>query len=126
MKLLQINTVGNWGSTGRIVENIGLAALQQSWQSYIACARNIRTSSSKVIKIANNFEIYFNALWYRIFDNDSPLSKISTKKLISKIKEISPDVIHLHNTHGYYINNHEVSIQLDDYILLRTLGEYDC
>ncbi len=105
MKLFQVNTVGNWGSTGRIAEEIGKVAQTYGWESYIACARNIRESSSKIIKIANKFEIYFNVLWYRIFDNDSPISILSTKRLISKIEKISPDIIHLHNTHGYYIHN---------------------
>ena len=116
MKLLQINTVGNWGSTGRIAEEIGKVAQTYGWESYIACARNIRESSSEIIRIGSSLGIYFNVIWNRIFDCDSPISKIATKKLISKIKEISPDVIHLHNTHGYYIHN---------YTLLKFLVEYN-
>lgn len=115
-KLLQINTVGNWGSTGRIAEDIGKTAQKKGWQTYIACARNIRESSSKIIRIGSSIEIFFNVIWNRIFDCDSPISKISTKKLISQIKELSPDIIHLHNTHGYYIHNHT---------LLNFLAEYN-
>ena len=36
MNILQINTVGNSGSTGRIAEQIGIAAMRRGWQSHIA------------------------------------------------------------------------------------------
>ena len=38
-KLLQINSVVNTGSTGRIVEQLGQWAMTQGWESYIAYGR---------------------------------------------------------------------------------------
>ena len=115
MKVIQINTVGNYGSTGRIAEQIGIAASARGWKSYIACARKLRPSASEIIKLSSPVQIAFNGLWQRIFDTDSPISKIAVKELSEAIIKISPDIIHLHNTHGYYLNNPE---------LLRFLSSY--
>lgn len=40
----------------------------------------------------------------RIFDCCGFLSKRATKQLVKQIEKIRPDVIHLHNIHGYYLN----------------------
>lgn len=115
MNLLQINTVGNIGSTGRIAEQIGLEAIRNGWESYIACARAAQ-SKSKIIRVGSKWHRYPNVLWTRIFDSDSPLAKISTLKLTNDIKKLSPDIIHLHNIHGYYLHTPT---------LLEFLGEYN-
>ena len=47
--------------------------------------------------------IYFHVFLARLGFNGHG-SYFATKKLIKKIKEINPDVIHLHNIHGYYLN----------------------
>lgn len=102
--LFQINTVINSGSTGHIAEELGKLAIQNGWESYIAYGRNPRQSSSKAIKIGSKLGIYFHVFLSRFFDRHGFGSYFATKKLIKQIKEIKPDVIHLHNVHGYYLN----------------------
>jgi len=102
--LLQINSNANVGSTGRIAEEIGLKAIENGWTSYIAYGRNARPSKSRKIKIGNKLGIYWHILITRLFDRHGLGSKKATKDLLVKIKEINPDVIHLHNLHGYYLN----------------------
>lgn len=104
LKLLQINVTANWGSTGKIAEDIGLIAKIQGWQSYMAYGRNARDSQSELIRIGTNNDIKVHVLCSRIFDNQGLNSKTSTKYFIRKIEEIKPDIIHLHNIHGYYLN----------------------
>lgn len=108
--LLQINIVGNYGSTGRIAEAIGRLALSNGWESYIAHGRFARPSKSKIIKIGSGFDVFLHVLQTRIFDRQCLGSKQATIKLVKKIKAIKPDIIHLHNLHGYYIN---ISILFD-------------
>jgi len=103
-KVLQINSVINSGSTGRIVEEIGQTAIAAGWKSYIAYGRNDRPSQSELIKIGNDWDIRMHGFQTRLFDRHGLGSKSASKELIGKIKEISPDIIHLHNIHGYYIN----------------------
>lgn len=103
-KLLQINSVVNFGSTGRIAEEIGQTAIAAGWKSFIAYGRNDRPSQSELIKIGNDWDIKMHGFQTRMFDRHGLASKSATKELIGKIKVISPDIIHLHNIHGYYIN----------------------
>lgn len=105
--LLQINILINSGSTGRIAEEIGQTAIEAGWESYIAYGREMnRTSKSHKIRIGADWDIKSHALQTRILDNHSLglSSRRATKELIKKIEQIKPDIIHLHNLHGYYIN----------------------
>ncbi|MDD3724331.1 MAG: glycosyltransferase [Bacteroidales bacterium] len=103
-KLLQLNTIVNSGSTGRIAEEIGQTAIAGGWKSFIAYGRNDRPSQSELIKIGNDWDIKMHGLQTRLFDRHGLGSRTATIELIGQIKEISPDIIHLHNIHGYYIN----------------------
>lgn len=102
--LLQINTVINSGSTGHIAENIGKLAISKGWKSYIAYGRNPKETASIPIKIGVKSSILFHVLITRLFDLHGFGSYFATKSLIKKIKKIKPDIVHLHNIHGYYIH----------------------
>lgn len=104
MKLLQINSTANWGSTGRIAEQIGDVAISLGWESYIAYGRYANKSSSHLIKIGNKVDSAWHLLCSRLFDCQGLCSRKATKRLINQIEQIKPDLIHLHNIHGYYLN----------------------
>ena len=103
-KLLQVNITANWGSHGRIAEEIGQLAMSMGWESHIAYGRWSNPSQSHLIHIGNMWDERFHGLQSRIFDNQGLASKNATKELISQIRTLSADIIHLHNIHGYYIN----------------------
>jgi glycosyltransferase involved in cell wall biosynthesis len=103
-KLLQINSVVNSGSTGRIAEEIGQTAIAAGWESYIAYGRHARTSQSELIKIGDDWDIRMHGLQTRLFDRHGLASIAATREFVEQIKKIKPDIIHLHNIHGYYIN----------------------
>jgi glycosyltransferase involved in cell wall biosynthesis len=102
--VLQINSVVNSGSTGRIAEEIGQIAIGAGWKSYIAYGRNARTSQSELIKIGSDWDIRMHGLQTRLFDRHGLASIAATREFVEQIKKIKPDIIHLHNIHGYYIN----------------------
>lgn len=102
--IIQICVEGNTGSTGRIAEEIGILAMEKGWNSYIAYGRFPRPSKSKLIKIGGKTGIYFHVFLTRLFDMHCLGSFFATRKLLKRIKEINPDIIHLHHLHGYYIN----------------------
>lgn len=103
-KILQINSNVNSGGAGRIVEQIGVQASRNGWQSYIAYGRRGNKSESETIKIGGQLDVYLHGLKSMLFDKHGFGSKTATKDLIKKIYEIDPDVIHLHGIHGYYLN----------------------
>ena len=103
-KLLQINVTANWGSTGKIAEQIGQRAMQEGWESYIAYGRMMNPSHSKLIKIGTKADVYLHYVAGNFFDSEGLASKRATKHLIREIERVKPDVIHLHNIHDHYLN----------------------
>lgn len=103
-KLLQINTVSNFGSTGRIAEDLAIIALTVGWSSFIVFGRKKRPSKSNQIHISNNLKVLFHVLQTRLFDNHGLAYGTGTRRLGKLIQAIGPDIIHLHNLHGYYLN----------------------
>ena len=104
LKLLQINVAANWGSHGRIAEEIGLEAMAQGWESYIAYGRYANPSKSHVVKIGDLFDHCLHGAQSLLLDRHGLASCGPTKKLIREIEQIKPDLIHLHNIHGFYLN----------------------
>ena len=102
--LLQINVTANWGSHGRIAENIGELAMEHGWESHIAYGRYANKSKSEIYKIGSAIDIYNHVLQTRVFDRHGLASKQATRRLIEYIDSVAPDIIHLHNIHGYYLN----------------------
>ncbi|WP_113924640.1 glycosyltransferase [Cognataquiflexum aquatile] len=102
--LFQICIEVNIGSVGRIAEQIGQVVLDNIWKSFIAYSREVNSSSSELIKIGNKLDVYYHGIETRLLDNHGFSSKKATTELVKKIKQIKPDIIHLHHLHGYYIN----------------------
>lgn len=105
MKIVQINTVAVNGSTGRIAEAIGKAAIEAGHESYIAYGRGYPgTSASQLIRIGNNWSVYEHVIATRLFDRQGLESRLATKQFLKQLDTIKPDIVHLHNLHGYFIN----------------------
>jgi putative colanic acid biosynthesis glycosyltransferase len=104
MIILQINSVCGVGSTGRIATDIHAILEEKGHESYIAYGRGNPIKCNSSIKIGNNLDNYMHVAKTRILDMHGFGSKRATKGFIEKIKLLNPDVIHLHNIHGYYIN----------------------
>lgn len=102
--LLQINVDANNGSNGSIARDIGSIALAKGWKSYLAYGRRAIPSDSELIRIGNNVDIGIHGVISRLFDLHGLGSIISTFFFLRKVKRIKPDIVHLHNIHGYFIN----------------------
>ncbi len=103
-KLLQLNVTANWGSTGKIAEGIGLAAMSHGWESLIAYGRMHNPSASELFKVGNQLDVYLHYAKNRIIDGEGLSSVNPTKRLIKKIEHFAPDVVHLHNIHDHWLN----------------------
>ena len=103
MKVLQINTFGNL-STGKIAVDIYRTLKARGHEGVVAFARNDVPGDVPSIRIGNSFSIYADGVFTRFTDKAGHYSKGATAKLIEQIKDYDPDIIHLHNLHGYYIN----------------------
>ncbi len=104
-KLVQINSAVNFSSTGKIVEQIGMKAQSQGWECYVAhSARYYRETHLENISVESIFEENIHAGLTQLFDVHGYGSLLSTWRLTNELEKIKPDIIHLHNIHGYYIN----------------------
>ena len=107
-KLLQINPVIRTNtSTGRIMQEIGELAMANGWESYVAYSGGrdgVKPCRSKLMPVGGKLDVAFHGLWTRLTDRHGLASWFATKRFIREIKELKPDVIHIHNIHGYFLN----------------------
>ena len=107
-KLLQINPVLRVStSTGRIMQEIGELAMQNGWESYIAYSYGrdgIKPCQSQIIPIGDRWSTLWHGVQTRLFDNHGLASTQATRRFVKQIEEIAPDIIHIHNIHGYFLN----------------------
>lgn len=104
MRVLFINTVYGRGSTGRIVSDLGKMLEENGHEFKVAYGRGDTGVDPHCYRVGNDLDMYIHAGLSRITDRAGFYSIIATRKLIDYIKIYSPDIIHLHNLHGYYLN----------------------
>jgi len=104
INILQINSVCGIGSTGRIATDLHEIVLSQGYASTVAFGRDRVKNCSQSIRIGGAIDNYLHVAHTRLFDSHGFASKHSTKEFINKIRVLNPDVIHLHNLHGYYLH----------------------
>ena len=104
-KIIQINTALNSGSHGRIVEQISSRAAQEGFETTIVHgARYVNKSQFADIQVTTKTQERLNGVRSMLFDAHGLGLRCATKSLITKLEAIKPDIVHLHNIHGYYLN----------------------
>ena len=104
MRVYQVNVVCGNGSTGRITADLARALQTDGAECRVAYGRGKAPNDVDSLKISNKLDLYIHVLLTRITDKHGTYSPKATKKLIDDILDYEPDIIHLHNIHGYYIN----------------------
>lgn len=103
MKIVQINAVYGYGSTGIIVRDIHKLSEKCKLKSYAAYQFS-NENNTDIFKIGNLFDWKFHALLSHITAKQGFYSYFSTLNFLKKTDKIQPDIIHLHNLHSNYIN----------------------
>lgn len=103
MKYVQINSVPN-GSTGAIMLKIHNERLLSDDESWVLWGRGRDGENEHECNFGSKLEFYFDVLLTRAFGKAGFHSKRATRRLLARLDEINPDIVHLHNIHGYYIN----------------------
>lgn len=104
MKVLQINVTYKYGSTGRIVSDIDTVLKSYDHSSYVAYGRNYVSNTPNIIQFGSKFGQAVHGVLSRMFDMHGFGSYFDTLSLIKKMKRMNPDIIHMHNLHGYYLH----------------------
>ncbi len=108
MKVLQINTVCGTGSVGRITTDIVHALEAQGDEGLVAFGRRSTPEDVPAWRFGTNLDMGFHVLHTFLKGEHGFASKGQTKRLIKKIEEYDPDIIHLHNIHGFYLDVEEL------------------
>lgn len=107
MRIVQING-GAKGSTGKIMMRIAEVARTQGHE--VMCASPITTTNRDAGEDCGYYRIgtfnsrRVNVALARITGFNGCFAWLETYKLLKKIDEFKPDIIHLHNLHDSYIN----------------------
>ena len=104
MKIAQINTVCGNGSVGRITVDIYHALKKSGHEGKIYYGRRTAPEGVEAEFFGSNVDMGFHVLHTFLEGTHGFSSKGQTKRLIERLKEYQPDLIHLHNIHGFYLD----------------------
>lgn len=106
MKVYFINMFCGVGSTGNIVTQLLQMVRQGGGTGKVAYgpgpAKGI--SGEEGFQVTGKKQYYLHNLLARLTDREGLYSTAQTKALVEDIRKFDPDVIHLHNLHGHYVN----------------------
>ena len=105
MRVCQINTVYGQGSTGKIVRDLHLALLKNGVDSTVICPEaNQLTGEKGVYTVSNRMLSYSSAAYRRLTGRQYDGARLQTRRILSILNEIQPDIVHLHCINGNNIN----------------------
>lgn len=100
MKVVQINATCGSGSTGKICVSISELLTQRGIENNILYASGY-SAYPLGWRYMKPQDVKIQALRSRIFGSYGFNSKAATNKLIGKLEQLQPDIVHLHNLHGH-------------------------
>lgn len=107
MRVLQVSAVYGRGSVGKIVSDIHHFLLKQGFESFVAYGATSPVPSEdkeRVFKTCSEFDRGINHLRYLLTGMDMNGCFKSTRFILKKIKELKPDIVHIHCFNDFYLN----------------------
>lgn len=103
MKYVAINSVPNL-STGTVMWQMAEERMELGDECWVMWGRGRRACNVHEFNFGNPIALYLDVLQTRLDGKAGFHSKTITRRLLRKLDQIGPDVVHLHNIHGYYVN----------------------
>ena len=103
MRIAQINVVASL-STGRIAVSLCRTAMQAGHRALICHSRDHAPADVPSYVIGSKAETLLDLALTRLTDRAGFFSRYATRRLIRQLDAYKPDLVHLHNLHGYYLN----------------------
>ncbi len=106
MRILMINCVCGIRSTGRICTDLARALEEKGHEVRIAYGREGVPPQFEAYahRIGSPLGVCLHGLKARALDASGFGSRFATKRFLDWVRDYDPDVIHLHNIHGYYLH----------------------
>ncbi len=103
-RILFINSIVGTGSTGRLISGLCRMLSKKDTDTLVCYGRGRADDKVATFRIGRNLDVYMHGVISRITDRHGLYSTGPTKILLKVIDAFEPDLIHLHNLHGYYLN----------------------
>lgn len=101
MRIAFVNSVAGFGSTGRIVWQLSQLP---GVQGRIYFGRKDNLTDADVFRITRKAGNLEHAFCTFFMDRQGFCNTSETEKMVENLKNFRPDLVHLHNLHGYYLN----------------------
>lgn len=125
MKVLQINATYGYGSTGLIVQDIG-DMLQRSGNEALYAYQSSGEPVVNGYRVGHMLDWKRHALLCRVLGRQGYYSAGATKKFLSYLDRVKPDVVHLHNLHSNYIHLNKLLDYLAKRDIPTVITMHDC
>lgn len=126
MKVLQINAIYGYGSTGVITKAIQQCCLDNGIDAYVAFPKGQGVPNDHTYEIGCAWDHKVHAFLMRIFGKQAYFSHCPTKGLLRFIDKLQPDIVHLHNLHSNYIHLNMLLRYLAEKDIATVITMHDC
>lgn len=104
MKLLEVNTVAVGGAIPAMIKEIVAGCASRGIEVAVAKGRRADFPGVKNIQIGTKADVIVHGVATRLLDLHGLYSRRATERFIAEAEHFNPDVVHLHNIHGYYLH----------------------
>lgn len=125
MRILLVDVVCKTGSTGKIVYDLYRSLRASGYEASVCYGRGPLIDEPDIVKISSDWEVLLHALLTRVTGLTSCFSPFATRRLLRHIDEYKPDLVNLHELHGYYLNIGRVMEHLKER-KIRTVWTFHC
>lgn len=105
-RILQISVTAGQDTTGMLAASLhSISRLMHPWESMLAYGRgSVESHHLPAVKIARPIDLAIHGAATRLFDRHALVRTPADRRLRSLVEEYRPDLIHIHNIHGYYLS----------------------
>lgn len=102
MKVIRINAIYAKSSTGRTALQLDEGLKKHGIESKTACPAGL--GGEGTIAIGSPADVRIHSLEARLFGDPGYHSRPATRRFLRRLEEERPDIVHLHNLHGNFID----------------------
>lgn len=114
MKIMQLDVHYGSSSTGKLVAELTQRLRRKGHEVLALHGRGPRAKEAGVHKIAASWEVLWHVLATRLTGWTGIYSYFATRKFLKYLDAFKPDVVHLHELHGYYLDIYTVMAALQE------------
>lgn len=104
MKVLLVDVNCKYSSTGKIVYDLYTQLREEGHEAAICYGRGPLVEGKNIWRFSPTWEVYLHVILTRITGYTGRFSPIATRRLLKYIDKFQPDVVHLHDMHGYFVD----------------------